>query len=466
MFRTGQNEKLIKPLERMALGKWDLNSRLDGLKSGLAQKAGEVLNRVFSSLRQTVEAISKSSVSLSQTAPELDQAAKSLSEQSRIQAEKAAQIAAAGRQMAISVEHVTGSTLEATRFSSVITKSAGTAMDKSRLSEQSMLEVKEMVNGLKKQMEALSEHSGKISSIMEMIKKIADQTNLLSLNASIEAARAGEAGRGFAVVATEVRKLAEQSMEATSGVEGILYSIKSSIESSMGSVNNVLGSVEKSAGISEEAAEVLEGVTRNMDELDKHLNTIAAAGQEQDATVHSVVDEIDGIAYAAEEQSALAAQLNGIVDRINSGCDELLVSVGVFRTSSHEKAERAAMEAAKSSELVSMNASSAESFMNRFMSKYPFIELAYLTDASGRQITPNIWNRNVKNGNDKSSVGANWSSRDWFRKPKETGELYVTDIYRSVATDNFCFTVAAPVRDSSGKVSGVLGVDINFSNMM
>ncbi|GAB1535286.1 methyl-accepting chemotaxis protein [Geovibrio sp. ADMFC3] len=465
-FSSGLDNKLLKPLERMASGKWDLNGRFESLKGGLAVSIGNVLNKVFDSLKKTIESISKSSVTLSQIAPELDQAAKSLEEQSKIQAEKAVQIAAAGKQMAVSVEHVTGSTLEATQFSSQITKSAGIAMEKSRLSESSMLEVREMVTGLKNQMEALSEQSGKIGSIMEMIKKIADQTNLLSLNASIEAARAGEAGRGFAVVATEVRKLAEQSMEATSGVENILYSIKSSIETSMGSVGKVLSSVEKSAEISEEAVEVLAEVANHMDELDKHLNTIAAAGQEQDVTVKSVVGEIDGIASAAEEQSALASQLNGIVDKINGGCDDLLISIGVFRTGSHEKAEKAALEAAKSKEVTSMNSSSIESYMNQFIKRNSYIELAYMTDARGRQITPNIWNRNVRGSNDSLSVGSDWSTRDWFRKPKETGDVYVTDIYRSVATDNFCFTVAAPVKDNSGNVTGVLAVDISFADMM
>jgi len=466
IFKAEQTELLLKPLERMASGKWDLNSRLDGLKRGLAKQVGSVLDRVFFSLRQSIESISKSSVALSQTAPELDQAAKSLEDQSKDQADRAAQIAAAGRQMAVSVEHVTESTIEATQFSSQITKSAGAAMDKSRLSEQSMLEVKELVDGLKTQMETLSKQSGQIGSIMEMIKKIADQTNLLSLNASIEAARAGEAGRGFAVVATEIRKLAEQSMQATNGVEDILNSIKSSVDMSTGSVDKVLDSVKKSATISEEAAEVLEEVTHNLDELDKHLNTISAAGQEQDATVKSFVDEIDAIASAAEEQSALAVQLNGIMDKINSGCDELLVSVGVFRTGSHEKAEKAALEAANSREITSMSASSAESFMNQFINKHRFIELAYLTDANGRQITPNIWSKGIRSSNDKNSIGSNWLSKEWFKKPKDTGMIYITDIYRSVATDNFCFTVAVPVKDASGGVIGVLGVDVNFSNML
>lgn len=465
-FSSGTQEKLLNPLEKAASGKWDLNSRFEDVRRGIAGKISAVLNRVFESLRKSVESISKSSVTLSKIAPELDQAAKSLSGQSKTQAERAMQIAAAGKQMALAVEHVSGSTLEATQFSSQITKSAGTAMEKSRLSEKSMLEVKKLVDGLKNQMTALSEQSDKIGSIMDMIKKIADQTNLLSLNASIEAARAGDAGRGFAVVATEVRKLAEQSVEATNGVESILYSIKNSIETSMGSVNHVLSSVEKSAQISEEAVGVLTDVAEHLDELDRHLNTIAAAGQEQDVTVRSVVDEIDGIAAAAEEQSVLAEQLSGIVDRINGGCDELLVSIGVFRTESHKKAEKAALEAAASSEVKTMNASSLENFMDKFIKSHGFIELAYITDARGRQVTPNIWNKNVRRENDKKSIGSDWSNREWFKKPRETGDVYITDIYRSVATENFCFTVAVPIKDTKGEIAGVLAVDINFADML
>jgi methyl-accepting chemotaxis protein len=461
-FKSSNGKDLFKPLELMASGKWNLNRKFETASGTI----GSLLNNVFSSLKKTVESISSSSINLSKVAPELDLAAQSLEEASRNQAEQALQIAAAGKQMAESVVHVTGSTLEATEFSSRITKSAQTAMHKSKDSSESMNQVKELVNGLKKQMEVLSENSGKISSIMEMIKKIADQTNLLSLNASIEAARAGEMGRGFAVVATEVRKLAEQSMEATDGVESILNSIKNSIGSSMTSVGHVLTSVEKTAGISAEASDVLSEVSADLDELDKHLNTIAAAGQQQEVTVKTVVGEIDGIASAAEEQSALAVQLNSIVDRMNSGCDNLLVSVGVFRTTSHEKAEKAAVEAASSNEIKSMKASSIESYMNRFIEKNSFIELAYVTDERGRQISANIWNKKLKSSNDSKSIGSDWSTRDWFKKPKETGEPYITDIYRSVATDNFCFTVAVPVSKTGGGVAGVLAVDVSFADML
>lgn len=456
----------LEPLEKMADNSLDLNVSFNEGKNDRSSKAASLLGGLFKRLHSTVFKISTASVKLSQTAPILDDAAKKLKSASTAQAEQAMQIAAAGRELSASVENVTASTVEASQLSHEIIKSSETAMAKSKAASDTMLDVHEQVKELQEQMHSMEEYSKSIGSIMEMIKKIADQTNLLSLNASIEAARAGEMGRGFAVVATEVRKLAEQSMEATQGVESILNNIKGSISKSGRSVDKVLGSVENSSQKSCEAVELLNNVTESIEKLDQNLNMIALAGKEQEETVRSVADSIEQIAMQADEQSSLASSLDDVVENINTGCDNLLISIGEFRLQSHAKAAASAENAARSREVQDMNTRSLESFLDRYIASNSFVELAYVTDASGRQVSPNVWNKSVKSVNDSSSIGANWATRDWFRKPAQTGETYISDIYRSVASGGFCFTVAVPVKDEGGRTKGVFAVDINFSSML
>ena len=468
MWGTSNNyfNNLFTKLDKMINSGLNLNLRFENSSNSLCAKTGDALNRLFDKIQTSVFDISSASVKLSKTAPLLESAAHTLKGASVAQAEQAMQIAAASRQLSATVENVTGSTVEASEFSSTIIKSADAAMQKSKTSSDTMQEVKKQVTELQNQMKSMEEYSKSIGSIMEMIKKIADQTNLLSLNASIEAARAGEMGRGFAVVATEVRKLAEQSMEATDGVENILNSIRYSIMSSSKSVNEVLKSVDESADISCEAVVLLESVNMSIEKLDERLNMIALAGKEQEETVRSVADSIEQIAVQADEQSGLASSLEDIVNTINGGCDDLLMAVGKFRLQTHEKSAQTAETAAAAREVQSMDGYAMENFLNGFISRNSFIELAYVTDSRGRQISPNVWNKSVKDSNDRSAVGSDWGRRDWFRIPANTGETYISDIYRSVASNSFCFTVSVPVKSPEGTLKGVFAVDINFSTML
>ncbi len=466
----GQNNKnfdmMLKRLEEMSDGSMNLNCSFQPQKDSLCCKTGGLISKVFSKIHSIVHKISTASVRLSKTAPELQKAATELKSASTSQAEQAVQIAAAGRQLSATVESVTESTLEASRYSSEIISSAGNAMEKSRNTADSMTNVKSMVNDLQTQMKIMEEYSSSIGTIMEMIKKIADQTNLLSLNASIEAARAGEMGRGFAVVATEVRKLAEQSMEATDGVEKILNNIRSSIKTSGRSVDNVLTSVDSTVTVSAEAADILDKLTNDIKHLDGRLSIIAQAGQEQSDTVNSVADSIESIAAQAEQQSSLSEKLETIVADINDGCDELLVSIGEFRLQSHEKSASIMETAALSADMISMDGSRMETYLNNFIRSNSFIELAYVTDARGRQVSANIWNRSVRGENDRSSIGSDWSTREWFKNPAKTGKTYISDIYRSVASGGFCFSVAVPVKTPDGSLKGIFAVDINFADML
>ena len=161
---------------------------------------------------------------------------------------------------------------------------------------QSIGEVQEVSMHLKKEMEQLGAHAQAITQIMSVISDIADQTNLLALNAAIEAARAGEAGRGFAVVADEVRKLAEKTMSSTQDVSNAIQAIQESTAKSMAAVDNAVSRIADATELA---------------------NQSGAALQEIVSTADSTFDQIQAIATASEEQSAASEEINRSIITVN-----------------------------------------------------------------------------------------------------------------------------------------------------
>ena len=166
-----------------------------------------------------------------------------------------------------------------------------------RIAVEGIQNVQEVSLALKQDMSVLAEHAESISQIMGVISDIADQTNLLALNAAIEAARAGEAGRGFAVVADEVRKLAEKTMVSTTDVGNTVTSIQRSVTQS-------ISQVDKAVALISEATE--------------QANKSGEALGEIVSLVENAADQVRAIATASEEQSATSEEINRSVSQINT----------------------------------------------------------------------------------------------------------------------------------------------------
>ena len=158
---------------------------------------------------------------------------------------------------------------------------------------------------LKEEMTKLADHAKAISQIMGVISDIADQTNLLALNAAIEAARAGEAGRGFAVVADEVRKLAEKTMSSTSDVGNAIGAIQKSVDSSIRQVDVTASNVESATTLSQKSGEALREIVEMVDLTVDQVRGIATSSEEQSAATESITQTVTQVSSIAAETASI-----------------------------------------------------------------------------------------------------------------------------------------------------------------
>jgi methyl-accepting chemotaxis protein len=180
-----------------------------------------------------------------------------------------------------------------------------------------MVKIAERVKNSARTVENLGERSEQIGQIIGTIEDIADQTNLLALNAAIEAARAGEQGRGFAVVADEVRALAERTSRATREIGEMIKGIQAETKIAVRVMEEGVAEVEKGATSSEQSGKALDMILKQISEVTMQINQIATAAEEQTATtseitmnVQQVTEVVHQTARGANETATAAAQLS------------------------------------------------------------------------------------------------------------------------------------------------------------
>lgn len=287
-----------------------------------------------------------------------------------------------------------------------------------------------LANDLENAVAELRASSGEMHDALKAVERIADHTRLLSVNASIEAARAGEAGRSFSVVVDEVKRLADTSTQSTHLIE------------------------------------------ERMKVIDTNVSRVAAvtvadsSAAENARTVAAVNHQVRGMADSAGAQLGSAQSVHAMGDQINQLTASLLLTVGRFRFEAHARAQ--ADVALLLPKLIAAIDSRVrlERSIEAWLETHPYFELAYLTDARGRQIVDNLCNREGRVTHDRTGFGHDWSDRPWYRAALQQCVTASTDVYRSAATGDFCFTIVAPLYHPAEKLLGVFAADVNFQRLV
>ncbi|WP_084645929.1 methyl-accepting chemotaxis protein [Marinimicrobium agarilyticum] len=312
---------------------------------------------------------------------------------------------------------------------------------------------------------AIGELQAQLESVVNVISVIADiskQTNLLSLNAAIEAARAGVHGAGFAVVAEEVRRLAHHTTEATDEVAQIIDRFRQEVTQLTEAGHQMQGAVcDGEQGVTQLRTE-LGSVRSAMDQLDGQVSGMATGISQIGQAIGDLNQQVHTVSHAAADLRSSAQQMGTLGDAVHHQSDRLLEGLGGFQLELHREAQRKVEQLARDPALRQDDLPQTHAALRRALGRDKTFELAYLVDGAGQQLSDNIFCQALSHLDGTVARGTDWRERHWFKAVLSSGKPHITDVYRSDATDDFCFTVAVPVTMPGG-TPRVLGVDVRLS---
>ncbi|GEA09236.1 hypothetical protein KUL42_39970 [Alteromonas sp. KUL42] len=260
----------------------------------------------------------------------LAQTSQSTCQLSQSQSDNLDQVATAVNELSQALREVA----ENTQVSLAETKSTNNdaieSKDALTKSMQSITTMESTISHSSKVIEKLASETSRISSLLNVIRDIAEQTNLLALNAAIEAARAGEQGRGFAVVADEVRSLANRTQQATSDINAMLINLNKGVDEAVEAIEKGASQVTDVVALSNSLSDTLIKVSESVSNTTDRIYQIAAATEEQSQVVDAVNNNISSLNVLTLDVVRTVEAANSASENVNAVSNNLMANVGRF----------------------------------------------------------------------------------------------------------------------------------------